>query len=221
VTAGVARFASVCTAWPVTVPAMSTTDQPREVARLQVGGGHELHVERWGHPGGVPAVFCHGGPGQGSDPCMLTPFDLDVYDVVLYDQRGCGRSTPAGSLVANTTDDLVADLEVVRRWAGFDSWLVSGASWGTTLALAYACEHPGVVDALVLRGVFGCSRQPSPHVRTGDAGGDLRRSSCLRRFPTCPLCHVCEFRAPPSGEVRCCQCEHSAWLVPRSRRSRR
>ena len=123
---------------------------------LDVGDGHRIHVEECGRPGGVPAVFLHGGPGAGCEPGHRRFFDPERYRVVLFDQRGCGRSTPHASIEANTTWDLVADIERIRELCGIERWLVFGGSWGSTLALAYAQAHPERVSALVVRGVFLC-----------------------------------------------------------------
>ncbi|GLK76626.1 proline iminopeptidase [Methylopila jiangsuensis] len=128
--------------------------EPYAHGLLDVGDGHKIYWERCGTPGGLPAVFLHGGPGGGCGPAHRRLFDPSVYDVLLFDQRGCGRSTPHAELEANTTWDLVADIERLRRLAGVEAWLVFGGSWGSTLALAYAETHPERVSALVLRGVF-------------------------------------------------------------------
>lgn len=126
---------------------------------LDVGDNHKLWYECHGSPAGKPVVMLHGGPGGGLVRAALKLFDLRRWRVILYDQRGCGRSTPnvqtdlAAALAHNTTWDLVADLERLRTHLGIDTWTVFGGSWGTTLALAYAETHPTVVNALVLRGV--------------------------------------------------------------------
>jgi proline iminopeptidase len=116
-------------------------------------------VEECGRRDGIPAVFLHGGPGAGCETAHRRFFDPERYRIVLFDQRGCGRSTPHASLVANTTWDLVADLERIRERLGIDRWLVFGGSWGSTLALAYAQAHPERVLALVVRGIFLCRPQ--------------------------------------------------------------
>lgn len=122
--------------------------------RLEVGGGHTLTVEEVGNPDGLPAVFLHGGPGSGCHAGHRALFDGSRDRAVLFDQRGAGRSTPRGSLVANTTHHLVADIECIRERLGIARWLVVGGSWGATLALAYAERHPERVTGLVLRSVF-------------------------------------------------------------------
>jgi proline iminopeptidase len=132
--------------------------EPYEVGRLDVGDDHQIYFERCGNPGGTPAVFLHGGPGAGCSPAQRRLFDPARYAVTLFDQRGCGRSTPHASLEANTTWDLVADIERLRQQAGVDRWLVFGGSWGSTLALAYAEAHPRRVSGLIVRGVFTATR---------------------------------------------------------------
>lgn len=121
---------------------------------LEVGDGHTLHVEECGRADGLPALALHGGPGGGSSPLMRRFFDPDRYRTVLFDQRGCGRSTPHSELRANTTQHLVADIETIRKHRGIDKWVVYGGSWGSTLALAYARAHPDRVLGLILRGIF-------------------------------------------------------------------
>lgn len=121
---------------------------------LKVSDLHEIYYEESGNPQGKPAVFLHGGPGGATDPKMRGFFDPKRYRIVLFDQRGCGKSTPNASLVDNTTWDLVADIERLREHLGVEKWLVFGGSWGSTLALAYAETHPERVTELVLRGIF-------------------------------------------------------------------
>jgi proline iminopeptidase len=128
--------------------------EPFASGMLEVGDGHTIYWERCGTPGAKPAVFLHGGPGGGISPQQRQQFDPALYDVLLFDQRGCGRSTPFASLEANTTWHLVADIERLREMAGHDRWLVFGGSWGSTLSLAYAETHPERVSELVLRGIF-------------------------------------------------------------------
>jgi len=122
--------------------------------RLGVSDVHELYFEESGNPRGKPVVFLHGGPGGGTDPRMRRFFDPALYRIVLYDQRGCGRSTPHASLHDNTTWHLVQDIETLREHLGIERWQVFGGSWGSTLALAYAQKHPERVTELVLRGIF-------------------------------------------------------------------
>ena len=128
--------------------------EPYESGRLDVGDGHYVHWELCGNPDGIPAVFLHGGPGGGCLPNHRRLFDPARYRVLLFDQRGCGRSLPRAELEANTTWHLVADIERLRMMIGVERWLVLGGSWGSTLALAYAEAHPDRVSALVLRGIF-------------------------------------------------------------------
>jgi proline iminopeptidase len=128
--------------------------EPFKTERLKVSDLHELHLEQSGRPDGQPVVFLHGGPGAGTTPKHRQFFDPDTYRIVLFDQRGCGRSTPAAALEQNTTWDLVEDIEKIRVHLGIERWVVFGGSWGSTLALAYAETHPERVTALVLRGIF-------------------------------------------------------------------
>ena len=121
---------------------------------LRVSDVHEIYYEESGNPAGKPAVFLHGGPGAGSDKRARQFFDPRHYRIVVFDQRGCGRSRPSASLVENTTWHLVADIERLRRHLSIERWLVFGGSWGSTLALAYAETHPDRVTELVLRGIF-------------------------------------------------------------------
>ena len=128
--------------------------EPYETGRLPVGDGHELYFEQCGNPDGKPVVFLHGGPGAGCNAKARRFFNPEKYRIVLFDQRGCGRSTPHASLIANTTWHLVADIERLRKHLTIDRWQVFGGSWGSTLALAYAQTHPEQVSQLVLRGIF-------------------------------------------------------------------
>ena len=127
---------------------------PYDQRMLDVGDGHRVYVEQCGNPGGRPVIVLHGGPGGGCSPAMRRYFDPAVFRIVLFDQRGCGRSRPHASVAANTTWHLVRDIELIRTTLGVADWLVFGGSWGATLALLYAQEHPASVRALVLRGVF-------------------------------------------------------------------
>ena len=128
--------------------------EPFETGFLDTGDGHSVYWERVGTKGAKPAVFLHGGPGGGCSASHRRLFDPALYDIILFDQRGCGRSTPFASLDNNTTWHLVADIERLREMAGVDQWQVFGGSWGSTLALAYAETHPERVSELVLRGIY-------------------------------------------------------------------
>ena len=132
--------------------------EPFETGMLEVGDGHTLYWERVGTRGAKPAVFLHGGPGGGISPAHRRLFDPARYDVLLFDQRGCGRSTPHAELGANTTWHLVADIERLRALMGVEQWLVFGGSWGSTLALAYAQTHRERVSELVVRGIYTLTR---------------------------------------------------------------
>ncbi len=128
--------------------------EPYRTGRLSVTGGHDLYFEESGNPAGKPVVFLHGGPGGATNSMHRRFFDPEAYRIVLFDQRGCGRSTPHASLEANTTWDLVSDIERLREQLGIERWLVFGGSWGSTLALAYSQRHPDRVTEIVLRGIF-------------------------------------------------------------------
>lgn len=130
--------------------------EPYEQGSLKVSPLHTLYYELCGKPAGTPVVFLHGGPGGGTIPDHRRFFDPAAYRIVLFDQRGAGRSTPHAALEENTTWDLVADIERLRTHLQIDRWVVFGGSWGSTLALAYAETHPDRVRALVLRGIFLC-----------------------------------------------------------------
>ncbi len=128
--------------------------EPHASGYLRVSDEHEIYYEECGNPQGKPAVFVHGGPGAGCDVRARRFFDPDAYRIILFDQRGCGRSRPHASLVDNTTWHLVDDMEQLRTHLKIDQWLVFGGSWGSTLALAYAQTHPQRMSEIVLRGIF-------------------------------------------------------------------
>jgi len=128
--------------------------EPYETGFLPVPGGHDLYFEQSGRRDGKPVVFLHGGPGGGTSPFQRRFFNPDVYRIILFDQRGAGRSRPHASLENNTTWDLVDDIERLREHLGISQWQVFGGSWGSTLALAYAEAHPERVSELVVRGIF-------------------------------------------------------------------
>ncbi|SEO09245.1 prolyl aminopeptidase Serine peptidase. MEROPS family S33 [Salinihabitans flavidus] len=128
--------------------------EPFDQRMLDVGDGHSVYMEQSGNPQGLPVVVLHGGPGGGCSPAMRRYFDPHIYRVILFDQRGCGRSRPHASVESNTTWHLVADIERIRDELDIDQWVVFGGSWGATLALVYAQSLPERVACLVLRGVF-------------------------------------------------------------------
>jgi len=140
------------------VPALFPEIQPRASGMLRLDALHSMYWEESGRPDGIPAVFLHGGPGAGSTPKHRRFFDPEAYRIIVYDQRGAGRSTPLGELRDNTTPHLIADLETLRRHLRVERWLVFGGSWGSTLAIAYAEAHPERCLGLVLRGIFLCRR---------------------------------------------------------------
>jgi proline iminopeptidase len=141
-------------------PDASETDKrhgsftPLTSRTLSVGDGHEIYVETIGQAAGIPAIYLHGGPGSGCQPAHRRLFDPARYHAVLFDQRGAGLSRPKGSREANTTGDLITDMEKIREMLNFDRWLVVGGSWGATLALAYAQRHPDRTTGIVLRSTF-------------------------------------------------------------------
>jgi proline iminopeptidase len=145
---------------------------PYDSGMLDVGDGHHVYWECCGNPDGQPAIYLHGGPGSGCSPGQRRFFDPEAYRVVLFDQRGCGRSRPLANepdvdLRTNTTPHLIADIEALRRVHGIESWTVLGLSWGTTLGLAYAQAHPGRVNALVLALVTTTSRREVEWITEG------------------------------------------------------
>jgi len=130
--------------------------EPYNEFQLKVSNLHTLWVEECGNPHGVPVVFLHGGPGAACEPFQRRFFDPEKFRIILFDQRGCGRSTPHAELAENTTKHLVSDIETLRKYLKVEKWLVFGGSWGSTLALAYAQAHAEFVSGLILRGVFLC-----------------------------------------------------------------
>ncbi len=130
--------------------------QPFQHKMLEVDDLHRLYVEQSGQLDGLPVLFVHGGPGGGTQSVHRRFFDPERYRIILFDQRGCGRSTPYASLERNTTQDLVADMEVLRQDLGIERWVLFGGSWGSTLSLAYAQTYPERVMAMILRGIFLC-----------------------------------------------------------------
>ncbi|HHH42598.1 MAG TPA: prolyl aminopeptidase [Gammaproteobacteria bacterium] len=133
--------------------------QPYVRHTLEVGPPHQLYAEECGNPQGIPVLFLHGGPGGGCQASHRRFFNADLYRIILFDQRGCGCSTPRAELRENTTADLLADVELIRERLGIERWLVFGGSWGSTLGLLYAEAFPERVLGLVLRGIFLCRRR--------------------------------------------------------------
>lgn len=156
---------------------------PYRTGRLKVSDLHELYFEECGSPAGKPVVLLHGGPGGGINPIMRRYHDPRAYRIVLFDQRGCGRSTPHASLEENTTWHLVDDIERLRAHLGIERWQMFGGSWGSTLALAYAETYPERVTELVLRGIFTLRRPSSSGFIREDAAG----SSPMRSRIICAL----------------------------------
>ncbi|HWL84481.1 MAG TPA: alpha/beta fold hydrolase [Polyangiaceae bacterium] len=150
--------------------------EPHRTGKLRVSDIHDVYWEESGNPGGKPVVFVHGGPGGGTNPNQRRFFDPARYRIVLFDQRGCGKSTPNGSLEENTTWHLVADMEALRVHLAIDRWLVFGGSWGSTLSLAYAERHPRPRD-----GARSAGHLLGPQVR----GGLARSVGCEHVFPRC------------------------------------
>ncbi|GAB4226392.1 MAG: prolyl aminopeptidase [Methyloligellaceae bacterium] len=133
--------------------------EPYRTGMLKVSDLHDIYFEECGNPKGKPALMVHGGPGGGSNPTMRRYHDPDAYRIILFDQRGCGRSRPYAELEENTTWDLVADMERLREELEIERWQLLGGSWGSTLALAYAQTHPERVSELILRGIFTLRRR--------------------------------------------------------------
>ena len=144
--------------------------EPFDQRVLDVGDGHRVYVEQCGNPNGVPVLVLHGGPGGGCSPAMRRYFDPRHYRIVLFDQRGCGRSRPHASVENNTTWHLVSDVEVIRTALGVDRFILFGGSWGASLALIYAITHPTHVAHLVMRGIFLMSRAELDWFYGGGAG---------------------------------------------------
>ena len=130
--------------------------EPYATGMIDLDGRHRMYWEQSGNPRGMPVLFLHGGPGAGATPTHRRFFDPQHYRIIVFDQRGAGRSTPLGSVIDNTIAHLVADMERLRRHLGVERWAVFGGSWGSTLAIAYAEEHPARCAGLVLRGIFLC-----------------------------------------------------------------
>lgn len=132
---------------------------PYKQHRLKVDALHTLYLEESGNPQGIPVLFVHGGPGGGTSNYHRSFFDPEKYRIVLFDQRGCGQSTPHAALEGNTTQELIADIETIRQHLNIEQWLLFGGSWGSTLSLLYAQSHPQRVLGMILRGIFLCRKQ--------------------------------------------------------------
>jgi proline iminopeptidase len=143
---------------------------PFDQRMLEVGQGHQIYMEQCGNPDGIPVVVFHGGPGGGCSPAMRRYFDPRIFRVILFDQRGCGRSRPHASVTNNTTWHLVDDIEKIRRALDIETWHVFGGSWGATLALVYAQAHPDRVSHMILRGVFLMTKTELDWFYGGGAG---------------------------------------------------
>ena len=128
--------------------------EPFNTGHLSSKDGHDVYFEESGNPSGQPIIFLHGGPGGGTGPKQRRFFDPNHYRIILFDQRGCGQSSPAGEIVNNTTNDLINDIETIRKHLNIDKWFLFGGSWGSTLALAYFVKFPELVKGLILRGIF-------------------------------------------------------------------
>lgn len=196
--------------------------EPYRSGHLDLDGRHRMYWEECGDPAGRPVVFLHGGPGAGASPAHRRFFDPAHYRIVIFDQRGSGRSKPLGELQDNTTPHLVADIETLRRHLGLERWLVFGGSWGSTLALAYAEAHPERVEALVLRGIFLCRRFEiqwflygmralAPEAWRSFAGflpenerGDLLASYYKRLIDPDPMAHMPAAKSWSVYEGTCC-----------------
>lgn len=147
--------------------------EPFNFFMLDVGDDHQIYVEQCGNPLGQPVLFIHGGPGGGCSTDDRRFFDPEQYHIILFDQRGCGRSVPHGSLENNDTEHLVADIEKIRTKLEIDKWQLFGGSWGSTLALVYAQTHPDSVSSMILRGIF-LAREQDTNWTFADRGGATR-----------------------------------------------
>lgn len=163
--------------------------KPHTTGALPVSGGHTLYFERSGLAEGQPVVFVHGGPGSGAGSQHRRYFSPSKWDIVLYDQRGCGRSTPLFSLHDNTTQHLIADLEALRGHLGLEHWAVFGPSWGSTLALAYAQAHPDRVSALVIEGILLGTREEMDWFHDPLGAGAVHPDALHRLMQTVPVQH--------------------------------
>jgi len=160
------KSASQKSASELLYPSISPFDQ----RMIKMSGGHRIYMEQCGNPHGVPVVVLHGGPGGGCSPAMRRFFNPEFYRIILFDQRGCGRSKPHASVEDNTTWDLVDDIERIRASLDIDRWIVFGGSWGATLSLVYAQAHPARVSRIILRGVFLATTEELDWFYGGGAG---------------------------------------------------
>lgn len=154
---------------------------------LNSGPPHRVYVEQCGNPEGIPVLFLHGGPGSGCGEHHRRYFDPDIYHIILFDQRGCGRSEPLGELQNNTTQDLVRDMEAIRQHLDIDQWLLFGGSWGATLALCYARDYPQFVRAMILRGTFLGRRHDIEWVYAEGGASRIFRDSWQRLTEDLPV----------------------------------
>ncbi|PZQ45649.1 MAG: hypothetical protein DI551_06790 [Micavibrio aeruginosavorus] len=143
--------------------------KPYDEGFLDVGDGYSLAYGRFGNPGGPKIIYLHGGPGAGCAWNEYRYFDPSYYDVVLFDQRGSGKSVPLGERKANSTDCLVGDIEKLRTYFGYDRWIVAGGSWGSCLAMEYAAKHADRIDRMLLRGIFFGDKEGAEYIPEGDA----------------------------------------------------
>jgi proline iminopeptidase len=201
--------------------------EPHASGMLAVGDGHSLYWEVSGNPDGPVAAFVHGGPGAGTHPAYRRFFDPSFWRIVLFDQRGCGRSRPHGSVQANTTAHLVADMEALRIHLGVERWMLFGGSWGSTLALAYGQAYPQHCTGFVMRGVFlfrahevewfmaGMGRFfPEVHRRFVELLPQAERSDMLGAYMR-RLNHPDPAVHMPAARIWCCYEEACARLLPR------
>ena len=148
--------------------------EPFDRRMLDMGDGHQIYMEQSGNPEGQPVIVFHGGPGGGCSPAMRRYFEPQHYRIILFDQRGCGRSRPHASVENNTTWHLIRDIEHIREALSIDKWIVFGGSWGATLGLIYAETHPDAVRHLVLRGVFLATKPSSTGFTAAASDGSGR-----------------------------------------------
>ena len=144
--------------------------EPFKRQMVDVGSGHLVYLERCGNPNGIPVIVFHGGPGGGCSPYMRRYFDPQHYHIILFDQRGCGKSTPFADVTNNTTWDLISDIELIRKLLRIEQWILFGGSWGSTLSLLYAQSHPCRTIYMVIRGVFLMTKKELEWFYGGGAG---------------------------------------------------